>query len=129
MKKLLLLFFVTFLFSYDVDFVTCKDIKNLTPVQKTTTFTTKDKKVYAFAYFKNIEENKLIDFVWEKNVNDVWKVYADIKLPIYKGMRWRTYSNIKIRKYFTGKWRVSLYDDNTLIDSIEFEIKDTNNSK
>ena len=67
--------------------------------------------------------------MWEKNVNDVWKVYADIKLPIYKGSRWRTYSTITIRKYFNGKWRVSLYDDNTLIDSIGFEIKDINSSK
>jgi hypothetical protein len=130
MRKLLLFLIATLLFSYDLkEFVICKNIKNLTPIEITSTFTTKDKKVYAFAYFTNIEENRLIDFVWEKNVNDVWKLYADIQLPIYKGLRWRTYSNITIRPYLVGKWRVSIYDGNNLIAVRKFEITDKNISK
>lgn len=124
MKKFLIFFIVVFLFSYDLkEFVTCKNVKNLTPIDINSTFKIKDKKVYAFAHFSNIEENRLIDFVWEKNVNDVWKLYADIKLPIYKGIRWRTYSNITIKPYMIGKWRISIYDGNDLIDSKTFEIK------
>jgi hypothetical protein len=130
MKKLLIFLITSLLFSYDLkEFVTCKNVKNLTPVQITSKFSIKDKKVYAFAYFTNIEENRLIDFVWEKNVNDVWKLYADIQLPIYKGTRWRTYSNITIRPYLAGKWRVSIYDGNNLIAVRNFEITDKNISK
>jgi hypothetical protein len=130
MRKLLLFLIATLLFSYDLkEFVICKNIKNLTPIKVTSEFSLKDKKVYAFAYFTNIEENRLIDFVWEKNVNDVWKLYADIQLPIYKGLRWRTYSNITIRPYLKGKWRVSIYDGNNLIAVKNFEITDKNISK
>jgi hypothetical protein len=126
-KALSVLLIFTALFGYDVkEFVTCKDVENLQPVQITKTFTTKDKKVYAFAYFTHIEKNSLIDFIWEKEVNGIWKLYADIQLPIYKGVRWRTYSNITIRPYFQGKWRVSIIEGNTTIDSQEFKIVDSN---
>jgi len=125
MKKVLLIFiFVIGLFGYDVkEFVTCKDVQNLKPVNITDVFTTDDKKVYAFAYFTDIEKNTLIDFIWEKEVNGVWKLYADIQLPIFAGVRWRTYSNITIRPFFTGKWRVSIVDGNNTIDTKEFIIK------
>jgi len=127
MKKIILLGFLSFLFAYDIkNFVTCKDVKNLTPINITNTFTTKDKKVYAFVYFTNIEKNRLIDFVWEKNVNGIWKIYADIQLPIYAGVRWRTYSNITIRPFFIGKWRVSIVDEGNIIDTREFEIVEKN---
>jgi len=130
MKKLTIFLFFTFLFSYDLkQFVICKQIKKHTPINITSIFSTQDKKVYAFAYFTNIEENRLINFVWEKNVNDVWKLYADVELPIYKGVRWRTYSNITIRKYFEGKWRVSIYDGNNIIATKTFIIKDINSTK
>jgi hypothetical protein len=130
MKKFILFLIATLLFSYDLNkFVTCRNVKNLTPIDINSTFTTKDKKVYAFVYFTNIEQNRLIDFIWEKNVNDVWKLYADIQLPIYKGIRWRTYSNITIRPYLVGKWRVSIYDGNNLMAIREFEITDKNSSK
>ncbi|NPA12091.1 MAG: DUF2914 domain-containing protein [Epsilonproteobacteria bacterium] len=124
MKKLLLIFLISGVtFAYDlVTFVTCKNIKNHTPVNITSVFSPKDKKVYAFAYFKNIEQNRLIDFVWEKEVNGEWKLYADIKLPIYAGSRWRTYSYITIRPFFEGKWRVSLMDGSETIASKEFNI-------
>jgi hypothetical protein len=123
MKKLIFLLLTTLLFSYDLkEFVTCKNVKNLTPIEITSKFTLKDKKVYAFAYFNNIDQNRLINFVWEKNVNDIWKLYADVQLPIYKGIRWRTYSNITIQPYLLGKWRVSIYDGNNLIAIREFEI-------
>ncbi len=131
MKKIFI-FMVLFssIFAYDIkQFVTCKKVENLTPSGITSQFTIKDKKVYAFAYFTNIKENKLIDFVWEKNVNGMWKMYADIQLPIYSGIRWRTYSTIKIRPFFTGKWRVSIVDEGNTIDSIEFDIKDENGTK
>ena len=119
MKKLIILLFSTLLFSYEIkEFVTCKDVKNLNPQKTTNQFSTKDKKVFAFAYFKHIEKNKIIDFIWEKEVNNTWKIYADIKLPIFKGYRWRTYSNITIRDYFNGKWRVSLYDGNESIKQL-----------
>jgi len=128
MKKLLIfLSLFSILLSYDIkEFVTCKDVKNLTPIEITNTFTTKDKKVYAFAYFTNIKENRVIDFVWEKEVNGEWKIYADIKLPIYSGIRWRTYSYITIRPFFKGKWRVSLVDGSETIDTKEFKIIDAN---
>jgi len=130
MKKILLIFtFFVSLFGYDVkEFVTCKDVENLKPVNITNLFTTNDKKVYAFAYFTNIEKNTLIDFVWEKEVNGIWKLYADIQLPIFAGVRWRTYSNITIRPFFTGKWRVSIVEGNNTIDTKEFNITDTNSS-
>ena len=125
MKKLLIFLLVTLSFSYDIkEFLTCKNVQNLTPVNPTTTFSIKDKKVYAFAYFTNIKQNRLIDFVWEKNVNGVWKLYADIQLPIFAGKRWRTYSNITIRPYFKGKWRVSLYENDVKITSKDFIIKE-----
>ncbi|WP_024786880.1 DUF2914 domain-containing protein [Lebetimonas sp. JH369] len=134
MKKIAFMFLAVFAFSYNLkQFTTCKNVKNLTPVEITNVFTTKDKKVFAFAKFTNIEENRLIDFVWEKNVNDIWKLYADIQLPIYKGLRWRTYSNIKIRPFFTGHWRVSIYDGNNLIAIKEFkivnEVNETNSAQ
>jgi len=111
------------LFSYDIkEFVTCKNVKALTPINVTKTFTIKDKKAYAFVYFKNIQENRLIDFIWEKEVNGVWKLYADIKLPIYSGIRWRTYSYITIRPFFTGKWKVSIVDGSEIIATREFNI-------
>ena len=130
MKKILLIFtFFVSLFGYDVkEFVTCKDVENLKPFNITNLFTTNDKKVYAFAYFTNIEKNTLIDFVWEKEVNGIWKLYADIRLPIFAGVRWRTYSNITIRPFFTGKWRVSIVEGNNTIDTKEFNITDTNSS-
>jgi hypothetical protein len=122
-KTAFFLLLITSLFGYDIkQFVTCKNVKNLTPVNITDTFTTKDKKVYAFAYFTNIKENRLVDFVWEKNVNGIWKIYADIQLPIYAGTRWRTYSTITIRPFFTGKWRVSIVDEGNIIDTKEFKI-------
>ncbi|ACM92224.1 hypothetical protein NAMH_0690 [Nautilia profundicola AmH] len=131
MKKILLLCFTLItLFGYDVkEFVTCKDVQNLTPVEITDKFTTADKKVYAFAYFTNIEENSLIDFIWEKEVNGIWKLYADIQLPIFAGVRWRTYSNITIRPFFTGKWRVSIVEGNDTIDTKEFYITEANETK
>jgi hypothetical protein len=131
MKKIFLSFCLTIaLFGYDIkEFVTCKDVQNLTPVKVTKTFTTNDKKVYAFAYFTNIKKNTLIDFVWEKEVNGIWKLYADIQLPIFAGIRWRTYSNITIRPFFTGKWRVSIIDGNETIYVKEFYIKDSNKTK
>ncbi|MEO1927979.1 MAG: DUF2914 domain-containing protein [Nautiliaceae bacterium] len=124
MKKLLIFLLVTLSFSYDIkEFTTCKNVQNLTPFNPTTTFSIKDKKVYAFAYFTNIKQNRLIDFVWEKEVNGIWKLYADIKLPIFSGNRWRTYSNITIRPYFKGKWRVSLFEGNKTIRVLDFYIK------
>jgi hypothetical protein len=131
MKKIILfLFTLTLLFSYELkEFVTCKSVKNLKPIKITSIFTTKDKKVYAFAYFTHIEENHLINFVWEKKVNDIWKLYANIELPIFKGKRWRTYSYITVRPYFKGEWRVSIYDGNDLIDTKKFKIIDKNSSK
>jgi len=128
MKKLLLfLILINLLFGFEIkEFVTCKNVKNRLPINITNKFSVNDKKVYAFAYFKNIEENTLIHFVWEKNVNGIWKLYADIELPIYQGIRWRTYSNITIRKCFKGKWRVSLMHNDNILDTKEFEILDLN---
>ena len=124
MKKLLLFLLITLSFSYELkEFVTCKDVRNLAPVDITNNFSTKDKRVYAFAYFKKIKQNKQIDFVWEKEVNGTWKLYADINLPIYKGYRWRTYSYITIRPFFKGKWRVILLENNKTIAKKEFNIK------
>lgn len=128
MKKLFLfLILINLLFGFEIkEFVTCKNVKNRLPINITNKFSVNDKKVYAFAYFKNIEENTLIHFVWEKNVNGIWKLYADIELPIYQGIRWRTYSNITIRKFFKGKWRVSLMHNDNILDTKEFEILDLN---
>jgi hypothetical protein len=128
MKKIILfLSLLSILFSYDIkEFVTCKNVENLTPIQITNIFTTKDNKVYAFAYFTDIKENRLIDFVWEKEVNGEWKLYADIKLPIYSGLRWRTYSYITIRPFFVGNWRVSIVDGSEIIDTKEFKIIESN---
>ena len=124
MKKIILIFIATLLFSYELkEFVTCKNVKNLTPIKITTTFSTRDKKVYAFAYFKNIKENKTVDFIWEKFINNKWHLYADIKLPIFAGFRWRTYSYITIRPFFAGKWRVSIFDNNQTIKTQEFIIR------
>jgi len=123
MKKLLIFILITLSFSYELkEFVTCKDVKNLTPVKITDQFSTKDKKVYAFSYFKNIETNKTIDFIWEKYTNNKWNLYADIKLPIFKGSRWRTFSYITIRPFFKGKWRISLFDGNKTIAYKDFNI-------
>jgi len=130
MKKLLFIFLIKFLFSYELkEFVTCKKVKNLTPIYITTTFSTKDKRVYAFAYFKNIKQNKTIDFIWEKYVDNQWHLYADIKLPIFKGFRWRTFSYITIRPFFVGKWRVSIFDSNKTIKKQEFVITQIKNGK
>jgi len=128
MKKLFLfLILINLLFGFEIkEFVTCKNVKNRLPLNITNKFSVNDKKVYAFAYFKNIEKNTLIHFVWEKNVNGIWKLYADIELPIYQGIRWRTYSNITIRKFFKGKWRVSLMHNDNILDTKEFEILDLN---
>jgi len=124
MKKLLFIFLISFLSSYELkEFVTCKKVENLIPINITTTFSTKDKKVYAFAYFKNIKQNKTVDFIWEKFADNKWHLYADIKLPIFAGLRWRTYSYITIRPFFTGKWRVSIFDSNQTIKTQEFIIK------
>ena len=124
MKKLIIFLLIVLSFSYELkEFVTCKNVINLTPINITNVFSIKDKKVYAFAYFKNIKENKQIDFVWEKDVNGTWKLYADIKLPIYAGDRWRTYSYITIRPFFKGEWRVSLLDGNKTIAVKNFIIK------
>jgi hypothetical protein len=126
-KGILFLLLLSSLFGYEIkQFVTCKNVKNLIPLQITDKFTTNDKKVYAFAYFINIKQNRLIDFVWEKNVNGMWKIYADIQLPIYSGSRWRTYSTITIRPFFAGKWRVSIVDEGNIIDTKEFEIVESN---
>jgi len=123
MKKIILIFIATFIFSYELkEFVTCKNVKNLTPINITTIFSTKDKRVYAFANFKNIKQNKTIDFIWEKFTNNQWHLYADIKLPIFAGFRWRTYSYITIRPFFVGKWRVSIFDGNKTIKTKEFVI-------
>jgi len=53
MKKLtFFLILLSNLFSYDIkEFVTCKDVKALTPINITTTFTTKDKKSLCFCVF------------------------------------------------------------------------------
>jgi hypothetical protein len=127
MKKTLLIFIATFLFSFEVKkFVTCKNVINLTPVEITDTFDVNDSKVYAFAYLTDIKENKNIDFIWEKEVNGEWRLYTDVSLPIYTGPRWRTYSYIKIRPYFVGNWRVSLFDGNKTIKTLYFKIKDNN---
>jgi len=126
MKRLIPFLIISFSFSYQIkEFVTCKNIENLTPINITTSFSSKDKRVYTFLYFKNITQNKMIDFIWEKYVDNKWKLYADIKLPIYKGYRWRTYSYITIRgDYYKGKWKVSIYDEkNQSITSKEFTIK------
>ena len=123
MRKFLIFILITFSFSYELkEFVICKDVKNLTPVQITNNFSTKDKKTYAFTYFTNIETNKTIDFIWEKYVNNKWHLYADIKLPLYKGSRWRTFSYITIRPFFKGQWKVTLFDTNKTISSKEFNI-------
>ena len=123
MKKGIFFLLLTFSFSYQIkEFVTCKNVKNHNPIDITTKFSIKDKKVWAFAYFKDIKKNKIIDFVWEKKVNNQWRLYADVKLPIKKGYRWRTFSYIRIRPYFNGIWRVSLLDFNKTLKQIEFNI-------
>ena len=123
MKKLLFFLLITLSFSYELkEFVTCKNVKNHIPINITNTFSVKDKKVWAFAYFKNIKKTQMIDFVWEKFVNNKWHLYADIKLPIHKGVRWRTFSYITVRKFFKGKWKVELFDKNTTIACKEFNI-------
>jgi len=131
MKKIVtILFFAVLLSAYNIkQFVTCKNVINLEPIDITTTFTHKDPKVYAFAYFTDIKKNTLIDFVWEKEVKGEWKLYADIQLPIFAGIRWRTYSNITIRDFFCGKWRVSIIDGNETIKTVNFFIKDINSSE
>jgi hypothetical protein len=131
MKKIFFTLLITAsLFGYNVkEFVTCKDIENLTPVKITDIFTTKDKKVYAFAYFTDIKQNNTVDFVWEKEVDGKWKLYADIKLPVFPGSRWRTYSNITIRNFFNGNWRVSIIDGNITVKTVYFKIKDLNTSE
>ena len=125
MKKLLIFILITFSLSYELkEFVTCKNVKKHIPIVITQHFTVKDKRAYAFAYFKNIKKNKMIDFIWEKFAQNKWNLYADIKLPIYKGPRWRTFSYINIRgNYYKGKWKVSLFDKNQTIASKEFFIK------
>jgi len=124
MKKLFIFILICFSFSYELkEFVTCKNVKNHTPINITNHFSIKDKKVYAFAYFSNIKKDKSIDFIWEKNVNNKWKLYAVVKLPIKKGYRWRTYSYITVRgDYYQGKWRVGLFDTNKTIAMKEFNI-------
>jgi hypothetical protein len=127
-KTVFFLCLVSSLFAYNIkQFVTCKDVENLTPVNITNTFTTKDKKVYAFAYFTDIKANKTIDFIWEKEVKGEWKLYADIKLPIFAGVRWRTYSNITIREFFNGNWRVSLVEGNKTVKTVNFKIVNDKN--
>jgi len=130
MKKIFIFFTIVLsLYGYGIkEFVTCKDVQNLTPVGITDKFTTNDKKVFAFAYFTDIKEKKYIDFVWEKKVNDKWKLYADIKLPIFAGVRWRTYSNITIRPFFQGVWRVSIVEGNQTVQTKTFQIVDSNTS-
>ncbi len=124
MKKSIIFLTAVFLFSYDlIQFVTCKNVKNHTPVNITDTFSRFDHRVYAFAYFKNIESNKTVDFIWEEYLNNKWNLYADIKLPVYKGYRWRTFSYITIREFFKGKWRVSLFDGNKTVANKNFVIK------
>jgi len=126
-KKIIILSVASLLFSYELkEFVVCKDIKNLTPINPSTTFTTSDKKVYAFAYFKNVEKKRDIDFVWEKYVNKKWHVYTQVKLSIFTSKRWRTDSYITIKPFFKGKWRVTIFDNNKTIASKEFEIVSTN---
>jgi hypothetical protein len=131
MKKLLFaVLFALSLSGYNIkEFVTCKDVQNLTPVTITKTFSVNDKKVFAFVYFTNIKKNSLIDFVWEKKVDGKWNLYADIQLPVYAGTRWRTYSNITIRPYFKGEWRVSLVDGNKTVKTVNFTVSDLNISK
>jgi len=124
MKKLIFFLVITLSFSYQLkEFVTCKEVKNLTPVDITDIFNTNDKKAYAFAYFQNIRKNKTVDFVWEKKIGNKWRLYADIKLPIFTGIRWRTYSYITIRPFFRGEWRVSLVDGNKTIAVKNFTIR------
>ena len=123
MKKGVIFLIICLSFSYELkEFVTCKNVKNHIPINITTNFTIKDKKVWAFAYFKNIKKTKMIDFVWEKKVDNKWRLYADVRLPIKKGYRWRTFSYIRIRPYFKGVWRVSLMDFNKTLKQIEFNI-------
>ncbi|MEO1959263.1 MAG: DUF2914 domain-containing protein [Nautiliaceae bacterium] len=124
-KKSAILIIGVLAFGFNIkEFVTCKNVKNLTPINPTTEFNIKDKRAYAFAYLTDIKENKKIDFVWEKKVKDKWKIYSDVKLQIKKGKRWRTYSSIRIDKpYFKGEWRVSLYDKNLSLKTINFKIK------
>ena len=125
MKKLIPFLIISFSFSYQIkEFVTCKMVKNHIPIKPTTHFTIKDKKVWAFGYFKYIKRTKIIDFLWEKKVNNKWKLYADVRLPIKKGYRWRTFSYIRIRPYFKGIWKVSLFEKNKTLKSIEFNITD-----
>ena len=123
MKKGVIFLLVIFSFSYELkEFVICKKVINHTPINVTTQFNIKDKKVWAFAYFKNIKKTKIIDFVWEKKVDNKWRLYADVRLPIKRGYRWRTFSYIRIRPYFKGIWRVSLIDFNKTLKRIEFNI-------
>jgi len=127
-KTVFFLCLVSSLFAYNIkQFVTCKDVENLTPVNITDTFTTKDKQVYVFVYFTDIKTNKTIDFIWEKEVDGEWKLYADIKLPIFAGVRWRTYSNITIREFFNGNWRVSLVEGNKTVKTVNFKIVNDKN--
>jgi len=125
MKKGVFLFlFALFLYGYNLkQFVTCKDVQNLTPINITDVFDSNDSKVFAFAYFTDITKNTLIDFVWEKEVDGEWKLYADIQLPIFAGSRWRTYSNITIKPYFKGNWRVSVVEGNNTVKTVNFKIK------
>ncbi len=129
MKKLIFFIIGVFAFGYELkQFVVCRNIKHLTPVNITNKFTVKDKKVYAFAYFTNIKQNKIINFLWEEYANNQWNIYADIKLPLHTGYRWRTFSDITVRKFFTGKWKVSIFDGNKTISSKKFIIQDINSS-
>ncbi len=124
MKKLIFFILVTLSFSYELkEFATCKNVQNLTPINITNTFDATDKKVYAFAYFINIKNNKNIDFLWEEKIGNEWKLYTDIKLPIFTGVRWRTYSYITISPFFRGEWRVSLIDGNKTVAVKNFIIK------
>ncbi len=129
MKKVFILFLIiSNIFAYSLkEFLTCEDVKNLTPINPTKFFyLSKNKKVYAFAYFKDIKTPFKIKIRWKKfNKKDKkWYIISQINLNIKSGIRWRTFAYITLKPYSIGLWKVELINkkNSKIIDTKYFSV-------
>ncbi|MFB0566358.1 MAG: hypothetical protein ACETWK_11875 [Candidatus Aminicenantaceae bacterium] len=85
-----------------------------------------DPRIYSFLSFKNVREEHFLVWKWYDPNNKVYRLTDEIKIG--KGNQYFekfiAWDNIFLfEEKDKGKWKVAIFLDEVLLDTIEFEVK------
>ncbi len=96
------------------------DVQNKMPVQPGLHYTTRDRKVWAWAALENPGDDTSITMVWKHRTREKHRV----KLKVGHSKQWRTWSHHTLTAEDAGAWQVEVRDaDERLLEVLEFWVK------